>query len=148
MQKKLFCRKKSCKRSYKRHKSTSKYTKNCMKKKFKKKTKKSQRTKGGNSGKTHIVKIWASWCGHCTLLNEIWPDIIKDTESPTLEFHDIPFENMENELKNLNDSLKLKGPNILELNGGYPTLLMVNEGITTPYNGPRDKESLLNWIRQ
>ena len=120
------------------------------------KTIKVRKLRGGNGddGKTHIVKITASWCGHCRSLELIWPDIIKAIESMNTnkyEFHEaesnamvtvkgVEYKKMDKLLKDLNIDMEVKG---------YPTLLKKKGADEyTIYSGSRDKDSLIKWINE
>jgi thiol-disulfide isomerase/thioredoxin len=115
----------------------NKSKKNYRKKKYIKKI------KGGNN-KVYIIKIWASWCGHCISLNKIWDEVKK--KSSNVEFIEVENSEIENgALEKLNKDLKLNGSNEITVDG-YPTLVKVTNDKMEKYEGARDISSLVVWI--
>ena len=115
-----------------------------------KNSRKIRRTKkhGGGDMKTHIIKLWASWCGHCVSMNEIWPDVVSAVDSKHVMFHAVESADMKGD----NSELHLKNKELktdkIKVMAGYPTLLKMKNDLVTNYEGPRDKDSLIKWIKE
>jgi thiol-disulfide isomerase/thioredoxin len=113
-----------------------------------KKCNKVRRTRktGGKMNDVHIIKLWASWCGHCVALNDVWPEVISGIKSKNVMFHDVESADMEGDTSKLSLKNKELGTNMLKIMSGYPTLLKMKNNVVTNYEGGRDKESLIKWI--
>jgi thiol-disulfide isomerase/thioredoxin len=98
-----------------------------------------------SEGQTHIIKLWATWCGHCQTLNEIWPDVISEFKDKKIVFHDIESADMETKLIEKNAELNTDQIKVMT---GYPTLLKLKNNVVSNYEGARDKDSLIMWIKQ
>ena len=97
-----------------------------------------QASTGQTTGKW-MVKFYATWCGHCKKLEPVW--ISLDTE--------------------LKDNHSEKGINVANVDAiqnrdlalrfqvrGYPTLMYFAKGKLYRYQGPRDLESLIEFVTE
>lgn len=107
-----------------------------------------RKMRGGVDDKTHIIKLWASWCGHCISLNTIWPEVVDNSDSTKIMFHDVESADMEGANSKLSEKNKELGTDKIKVMSGYPTLLKLKNNVVTSYEGPRDKESLIKWIKE
>jgi protein disulfide-isomerase len=86
-----------------------------------------------NENKPSIYLFKASWCGHCINFRETW-NALAD------KFHDkINFISYDSK----NDSKKMKEWRV----EGFPTLIFRKGTSATEYNGDRDIDSLINFIK-
>lgn len=101
------------------------------------------------SSKNKLVfgKLYASWCGHCVRLAEIWPNIIDkiNASRENLLELSIESENMESEIEKINGTILKDSPNKLALQEGYPTIFKIENGKLSYYNGPREVDPMVAW---
>ena len=86
-----------------------------------------------------VCKVWADWCGYCKQLNKIWPDIENKIEKEkgdglvSIEEQIIPSVNCL-------DAREIPGFSIFSMKG--------ERGKKKEYNGKRDVDSLVEYIKQ
>ena len=87
-----------------------------------------------NNGKK-LVLIYADWCGHCKKIKPTWDKVSEKV-------------NKEDELKMVKINCGEGTPEQKQLMSkydvdGYPTILIVDNGKATPYEGDRTEDALL-----
>ncbi len=92
-----------------------------------------------NHGKK-LVLIYADWCGHCKKMKPTWDKVSEKV-------------NKEDELKMVKINCGEGTPAQKKLMAdydvdGYPTILIVDNGKATPYDGDRTEEALLKQVKQ
>ena len=97
-----------------------------------------QASTGQTTGKW-MVKFYATWCGHCKRLEPVWVSL--DTELK--ENHSEKGINVANVDAIQNRDLALR----FQVKG-YPTLMYFAKGRMYRYQGPRDLESLVNFVTE
>ena len=80
-----------------------------------------------------ITLYHANWCGHCQTFKETWKAM-----KPILDQHNIKHEEFE----------ETQNQEVMAQAGieGYPTIRITMNGNTADYNGPRDVQSVLNYL--
>jgi thiol-disulfide isomerase/thioredoxin len=111
------------------------------------KNRNTRKMRGGDHDKTHIIKLWSSSCGYCISLNTVWPEVVDNSDSTKIMFHDVDAE-MEGANSKLSALNKELGTDKIKVMSGYPTLLKLKNKVVTNYEGPRDKESLIQWVKE
>lgn len=87
-----------------------------------------------NNGKK-LVLIYADWCGHCKKLKPTWDKVSNEV-------------NKDDDLKMVKINCGEGTPEQKKIMSdydvdGYPTILIVENGKATPYEGDRSEEALL-----
>ena len=83
---------------------------------------------GGTNDMIDIMLFKAEWCGHCKNFKSTW-DKLQETFNKKFNF--ITYDSVK-------DTNIMKKMNV----NGYPTIMFKDNKLTTPYNGPRDYDSL------
>lgn len=104
-----------------------------------------RKLRGGDPNETHIIKLWASWCGHCQDLDKIWDGVVRAASSETVKFHDVEEKQMDVKMTAINDKL---GTKLIEKPKGFPTILKLKNNKVTQYEGPRDEASITEWTKE
>jgi len=104
-----------------------------------------------------VGKIYADWCGHCQSLKPEWAkmkrfikmNMGRMLKNVRVEFIEIEQQQEEAKLNLLNgrEEMKTLGKKI-GVQGGYPTLFKVCDGMIEYYNGPRVAEAMYKWYMQ
>jgi glutaredoxin len=84
---------------------------------------------GGNNTKPTIILYKADWCGHCNKFKEVWKRMDKN------KYDLITYDSEK-------DSQLIKDNEIQ----GFPTIIIVKNGIKTEYNGNRTEKDINNFI--
>jgi thiol-disulfide isomerase/thioredoxin len=104
-----------------------------------------------------VGKIYADWCGHCQSLKPEWAKMKRFVKmnmgrmlkNVRVEFVEIEQQQEEAKLKQLNGREEMqKGGKKVGVQGGYPTLFKVCDGMIEYYNGPRVAEAMYKWYMQ
>lgn len=90
---------------------------------------------GGKDDITKVILFKASWCGHCKRLVPIWNTLTDKEKYPDyskkLDF--IVYDSV-------TDKEKIKEWDI----SGFPTIMIVKNGIANEYNGPREMQDMID----
>lgn len=91
-----------------------------------------------NDGKK-LVLIYADWCGHCKKIKPTWDKVSEQV-------------NKEDELKMVKINCGEGTPEQKKLMSkydvdGYPTILIIDNGKATPYDGDRTEDALLKTVK-
>ena len=89
---------------------------------------------GGGSDKIDVYLFKAEWCGHCKAFKPTWKDIKKKFKKK-YNFHTMDSEKNSNEIKQWGIQ-------------GFPTIIARKGNIASEYAGPRDSESILQFLNQ
>jgi thiol-disulfide isomerase/thioredoxin len=94
---------------------------------------------GGNkdnelTGKT-LALFKAEWCGHCNNFKSTWNELKNNDANKNINFVTYDSEKNKNEIKNYNIQ-------------GFPTLVLLTGEKAIEYVGPRDKNSITEFINQ
>ena len=86
-----------------------------------------------------LVLIYADWCGHCKKIKPTWDKVSEKV-------------NKEDELKMVKINCGEGTPEQKQLMSkydvdGYPTILIVDNGKATPYEGDRTEDALLKQVQ-
>ena len=88
-----------------------------------------------------VCKVWASWCGYCKELNKIWPDIENKIKK----------EKGDGLLVSIEEQI-IRSVNCLNAGEipGFPWIFSMEgeTGDKEPYNGKRDVDSLVKYIKE
>ena len=88
-----------------------------------------------------VCKVWASWCGYCKELNKIWPDIENKIKKEKGDGLLVSIEQQIIPSVNCLDADEITGfPSIFSMQG--------ERGEKEPYNGKRDVDSLVKYIKK
>jgi len=89
---------------------------------------------GGSNNKNTLYLFKADWCGHCKALKPTWDKLQNElTESISFKVYDSDKDNQ------IMKDYKI---------GGFPTIILKINDKTIEYVGPRDYDSLKNFILQ
>lgn len=93
----------------------------------------------GNN-EVYLVKFYAPWCGYCKKMEPTW-DQLQD------QFHKKKVNNMTVHILKVNCD---DNPKLGEQFGvnGYPTVKFISSSSNEDYNGPRDAQSIQNFLVQ
>jgi|LauGreDrversion4_2_1035121.scaffolds.fasta_scaffold40472_2 thiol-disulfide isomerase/thioredoxin len=96
-----------------------------------------------------ILLIHANWCGHCQRLMPAWDAMQhKITADPNvnnrIEIRRIESEELPHKMDEINADLYDNGKVVVD---GYPTIGEIHDKHFTPYNGERDPDSLIMWVK-
>lgn len=89
---------------------------------------------GGNANKPTVYLFKAEWCPHCVNFKPTWNDIQKNMSSK-VEFVTYDADKNKNEIKQFNIE-------------GFPTIILKKEDKAIEYVGPRDINSVKEFIEQ
>lgn len=87
-----------------------------------------------------LVLIYADWCGHCKKIKPTWDSVSEKV-------------NKDDELKMVKINCGEGTPEQKKIMSkyevdGYPTILIVDNGKASPYEGDRTEEALLKQVKQ
>lgn len=113
-----------------------------------------RRRKGGSSNdapKILILRAHATWCGHCTTLKPKWEEMEKhfaDANDNKYTFKTIENTNdnkaeFDKEIEKINEQLNGEKWNV----DGFPSIASIKNGKLTIYNGERETEPLIDWVK-
>ncbi len=116
-------------------------------------THKRRQTKRKEHPKDVVVvgKIYANWCGHCKALKPEWKLLkhqIKHRRSdPKTNYviYAIEQKQQQSEIDRINNTYLRNSSEKLEVNGGYPTIFMIRNGVLSYYQGNRTHLEMLKW---
>jgi len=97
-----------------------------------------------------IGKIYADWCGHCRMLKPEWNKMkynIKNNKNHVHQVRYIEIEQAQEQPKvdKVNKIYLSGSEKKLALQGGYPTIFKITQGVLEYYNGPRNAEMMQKW---
>jgi thiol-disulfide isomerase/thioredoxin len=97
-----------------------------------------------------VGKIYATWCGHCKALNPEWIKLtraLKSHHDPGTKYVISAIEQKQQQIgiDHVNNTYLQNSGEKLALNGGYPTLFMIRNGVLSYYEGNRVYLDMLNW---
>ncbi len=104
-----------------------------------------------NSKNIMIGRIHALWCGHCKALVPEWSKMKKELSKQRGGYKFVSVEQSKEEphLERLNKYLKIDDDaKKVQIQGGYPTIFKVSNGVVEYYNGPRMAENLVQWANE
>jgi thiol-disulfide isomerase/thioredoxin len=98
-----------------------------------------------------IGKIYADWCGHCRILKPEWNKMkynIKNHKPHNM--HQVRYIEIEQaqeqpKVDKVNKIYLSGSEKKLALQGGYPTIFKITQGMLEYYNGPRNAEMMQKW---
>ena len=114
----------------------------------KKTNRKTRYNRGGNSSQKVVGKIYSNGCGHCVALEKTWQTITNKLKGMNVVVKDIEASIIDDELIKLNNTYLggINSPKV-SLQVGFPTIYKINRGVVSYYEGNRDTEPLLSWIK-
>ena len=87
-----------------------------------------------------LVLIYADWCGHCKKIKPTWDAVSeKVNKDDDLKMVKVNCGQGTPEQKKIMSKYEVDG---------YPTILIVDNGKATPYEGDRTEEALLKQVKQ
>jgi thiol-disulfide isomerase/thioredoxin len=101
------------------------------------------------NSKPTILLVHAEWCGHCKALMPAWNEMMStvqsdDNLSNKISIRSIETEQLPGALDDINSELNVDGKVVV---AGYPTMGEIHDGKFMPYNGERDTNSLITWVK-
>jgi thiol:disulfide interchange protein len=82
-----------------------------------------------------LVLFYADWCGHCTKLKPAWEEAATKANSEKKRMIQIDVGGKTAEQKELMDKYQIDG---------FPTILVFQQGVPTPYQGSRSVDAFLS----
>jgi thiol-disulfide isomerase/thioredoxin len=92
-----------------------------------------------------VGKIYAPWCGHCQALESEWKKMEKKVGGNVEVVNISSEENQDDHIEEVNKNY-IKSGEKLKLQGGYPTIFKIKNGVVEYYNGNRTSSDLINWV--
>jgi thiol-disulfide isomerase/thioredoxin len=126
-------------------------TNNYKSKNYKRNTKNNTyKKRPSKHSKTIVGKIYAGWCGHCQMLETPWNQMKADLgkKGGSFEFAEIEQKNEPMGVQKINDTYLKKSHTKLSLQGGYPTLFKIKNGVLHYFNGNRTLNDMTKWYSQ
>jgi hypothetical protein len=107
-------------------------------------------TAGNNSTPVVIGKIYAEWCGHCRNLKEPWKNMKMDLakKGGYFKFHEIEQKEENEKVSNINETYLQNSPTKLSLQGGYPTIFKIKNGVLSYFDGERTSKNMADWCKK
>ena len=88
---------------------------------------------GGNSPTINVIYLFkADWCGHCKAFKSVWESLQENLKD---KINFVTYDNEKN-----SDEIKKFGVE------GFPTIILKNNNKAIEYVGPRDEQSLIEFI--
>jgi protein disulfide-isomerase-like protein len=86
------------------------------------------------SGKK-LVLFYADWCGHCKKIKPEWDETAKEVNKEDKKMLKVNCGGGSEEEKEIMSKYNIDG---------YPTIIVFDNGVASPYEGKRDKESFMS----
>ena len=80
-----------------------------------------------------VILFYADWCGHCKTFKPIWEKLKGELKNN----NNIEFEEYESDNKEIMNKFNING---------YPTIKVIENNISSDYNGMRDMDSILTFL--
>lgn len=91
----------------------------------------------GGSGKPDLILFKADWCGHCQRFKPVWNQIKNSFNKVNYREFDADID------KTVIEKYNMSGYKI----SGYPTIMLKKGENMIEYNGERNQESIVNFIK-
>ena len=88
-------------------------------------------------GDATVVLYYADWCPHCVRFKPVWSFVKSRMESDKVHFTEVDCTDADNEIRTP------QGTTV----PGFPSVYMYRNGREHSYEGRRDTEEVLKWIR-
>ena len=82
-----------------------------------------------------LVLFYADWCGHCKKLKPEWDETAKEVNKKDKKMLKVNCGSGSEEEKEIMSKYNIDG---------YPTIIVFDNGVASPYEGKRDKESFMS----
>lgn len=82
-----------------------------------------------------LVLFYADWCGHCKKLKPEWDETAKEVNKKDKKMLKVNCGSGSEEEKEIMSKYNIDG---------YPTIIVFDNGVASPYDGKRDKESFMS----
>jgi|SaaInlStandDraft_7_1057024.scaffolds.fasta_scaffold54677_3 thiol-disulfide isomerase/thioredoxin len=90
-----------------------------------------------SGNKIVILMCYADWCHNCTELKPIFTKLVRTQPLPSIQFAMVEEkEQGTSEYKKYLEGLE-----------GYPTIKVINNGLSSEYRGPRERQSILTYAK-
>jgi len=88
-------------------------------------------------------RIYADWCGHCTSMKPAWKELKKYMKGKWIALN---IEDTQQDRRVPNINRILSPVPALEKASGFPYIFRIVDHKLETYDGPRDFESMKNWL--
>jgi len=97
-----------------------------------------------------VGKIYAEWCGHCKALLPEWEQLdrtLMSSRDKNTKYVMCPIEQKQQQygIDQVNNTYLQNSNQKLALQGGYPTLFIIRNGVLSYYEGNRAYLDMLKW---
>jgi protein disulfide-isomerase-like protein len=82
-----------------------------------------------------LVLFYADWCGHCKKIKPEWDETAKEINKEDKKMLKVNCGGGSEEEKEIMSKYNIDG---------YPTIIVFDNGVASPYEGKRDKESFMS----